>query len=157
MAVEAVGANSVRNRNGIIMMTRNILKSGALIICLVAPIGAHAQGIAAGAANGADQGNAAAGPVGAVVGGVLGGVTGGIDGLLGLNQRPRFREYVIAQHRASYVYADDMRVGAILPPDGVVYYDVPVEYGASGYRYTVVNNQTVLVDPRTHTIVQIVQ
>jgi hypothetical protein len=40
---------------------------------------------------------------------------------------------------------------------GVTYYDVPHEYGAPDYRYTVVNGRTVLVDPRTHRIVEIVE
>jgi Protein of unknown function (DUF1236) len=138
-------------------MTTNPLKFSALFIALLAPIGASAQGIAGGAANGAVHGSAVAGPVGAVVGGLVGGVTGGIDGLLGIDQRPRFRDYVIHKHRNSYKYDDDMRIGAILPSDGIEYYDVPPEFGVNRYRYTVVNNEAVLVDPQSHAIVQIVQ
>ncbi|HEY5067976.1 MAG TPA: DUF1236 domain-containing protein [Xanthobacteraceae bacterium] len=45
----------------------------------------------------------------------------------------------------------------MLPDGGVTYYEVPPEYSsARGYRYTIINGHTVLVDPRTHTIVQIV-
>ena len=138
-------------------MTNNILKCSTLLILLLAPISAQAQGIVGGATNGVEQGNDAAGPVGAVVGGVVGAVTGGIDGLLGIDQRPRFREYVISQHRPSYQYRENVQVGVMLPPDGVEYYDVPSEYGVSKYRYTVINKQTVLVDPRTHQIVQIIE
>ena len=36
---------------------------------------------------------------------------------------------------------------------GWTYYDVPQEYGATNFRYTVVNDRTVLVG--THRIVQI--
>ena len=43
------------------------------------------------------------------------------------------------------------------PSDGVTYYDVPPEYGVHDYRYTVVNGRTVLVEPRTHRIVEIVE
>jgi hypothetical protein len=138
-------------------MTNNILKFGAVLLSLslLAPIGAQAQGVIGGAANGADQGNAVAGPVGAVVGGVVGGVTGGVDGLLGIDQRPRFRDYVVREHHPSYRYSQAVRTGAVLPAD-VVYYDVPPEYGVRTYRYAVVDDQTVLVDPRTHEIVQIV-
>ena len=57
----------------------------------------------------------------------------------------------------SYRYQDEVRVGAVLPSAGVTYYEVPAEYGVRNYRYTRVNNRTVLVDPRTHQIVQIVQ
>ena len=48
-------------------------------------------------------------------------------------------------------------VGAVLPDDGVTYYDVPPEYGVHDYRYTVVNGRTVLVEPRTHRIVEVVE
>ena len=142
-------------------MSGTFLKASALFIALIAPVAANAQGLVGGAANGAsqgaDQGNDAAGPVGAVVGGTVGAVTGGVAGLLGIDQRPRFREYVVREHRPSYRYDNDLRVGAILPRDGVEYYEVPPEYGVRGYRYTVVNDETVLVDPRTHTVVQILQ
>jgi Protein of unknown function (DUF1236) len=47
-------------------------------------------------------------------------------------------------------------VGAELPGEGVSYYDVPSEYDVKNYRYTVVNDQTVLVDPRTHRIVEVI-
>jgi hypothetical protein len=45
----------------------------------------------------------------------------------------------------------------VLPEEGVTYYDVPPEYGVRDYRYTVVNSRTVLVDPRTHRIVQVIE
>ena len=35
--------------------------------------------------------------------------------------------------------------------------DVPPEYGVRDYRFTVVNGRTVLVDPRTHRIVEVVE
>jgi hypothetical protein len=39
----------------------------------------------------------------------------------------------------------------------VTYYDVPREYGETHYRYTVVNDRTVLVDPSSHRIVQVIE
>ena len=45
----------------------------------------------------------------------------------------------------------------MLPAEGVTYYDVPAEYGASNYRYTVVNGRTVLVEPGSRRIVEIVE
>ena len=136
-------------------MTSNILRYGALSITLLTSIGAHAQGVVGGAANGADQGDATAGPVGAIVGGAVGAVAGGVGGLLDVDQRPRFHEYVAREHKPSYRYSEDVRVGVILPSDGVRYYDVPPEYGVRGDSYTVVNDRTVLVDPRTHQVIQI--
>lgn len=130
---------------------------GALAIGALVPLAAHAQGVVGGAQNGADQGNRQAGPVGAVVGGAVGAVTGGVNGLLGIDQRPRFHDYVVRENRPSIVYQDSVAVGAVLPEDGVEYYDVPPEYGVTKYRYTVLNNHIVLVDPGTRTIVEVVQ
>ncbi|MGH6793767.1 MAG: DUF1236 domain-containing protein, partial [Methylocella sp.] len=94
---------------------------------------------------------------GAAEGGDVGGVAGGIGGLLGVNEVPRFHDYVIREHVSSYRYDEDPQVGMILPPSGVVYYRVPREYGVSPrYRYTVVNDEPVLVDPRTRRVVQVI-
>jgi hypothetical protein len=124
---------------------------------LASPLAAQAQGVPAGAERGAAEGGAVGGPVGAAVGGVVGGVAGGVGGLLGADQAPRFHDYVIREHRSSYRYSEDPRVGMILPSTGVVFYRVPREYGVSPrYRYTVVNERPVLVDPRTRRVVQVV-
>jgi hypothetical protein len=50
-----------------------------------------------------------------------------------------------------------VRVGTELPSSGVRYYEVPAEYGVRGHHYTVVNGRTVLVDPSTHRIVQVIE
>ncbi len=44
-----------------------------------------------------------------------------------------------------------------MPASGVTLYEVPAEYGATQYRYTVVNNTPVLVEPGTRRIVQVVR
>lgn len=138
-------------------MFRSYAKFALIVATTLIPLTANAQGVPGGVDRGAREGERAAGPVGAVVGGVLGGVAGGVAGVLGVDQRPRFRSYVVEQHRPSYTYSHDVVVGAELPPDGVTYYDVPQEYGARDYRYTVVNGRTVLVEPRTRRIVEIVE
>ena len=108
-------------------------------------------------AHGARVGEHDAGPVGAIVGGVVGGVIGGVNGVLGIEDRPRFHAYVAERHYPSYEYRDEVRVGAVLPDEGVTYCEVPPEYSsAREYRYTIVNGHTVLVDARTHRIVQII-
>jgi hypothetical protein len=129
----------------------------ALATGLALSSAAQAQGVVGGAQRGAEEGAAAAGPVGGIVGGVLGGVAGGVAGLLGVDQRPRFRQYVVREGRPSYRYQEDVRVGAVLPSSGVQYYEVPQEYGVREYRYTVVNDRVVLVEPRTRRIVQIIE
>ena len=138
-------------------MIRRLIGIAALAATVALPVMAQAQGVPGGGEQGSREGERAAGPVGAVVGGVIGGVVGGVNGVLGVDQRPRFRTYVVEQHRPSYQYREDVRVGAVLPEQGVTYYDVPPEYGVRDYRYTVVNNRTVLVDPRTHRIVDVVE
>ena len=135
------------------MTNKLIMALAAFLIAM--PVAASAQGIVGGAEQGARNGNNAAGPVGGVVGGVVGAVGGGIAGLLGVDQRPRFREYVVTQRPPAYVYDRPVVVGAELPQSGVTYYEVPAEYGVRDYRYTVVNGSTVLVDPRTGRIVQV--
>ena len=132
------------------------LKCSIIALGLLVPFGANAQGVVKGAANGAEEGGDAAGPVGAIVGGAVGAVTGGINGLLGIDQRPRFRQYVIHEHRPSYAYRQSLAVGIVLPAEGVEYYELPPEYGVTKYRYTVVNDEVVLVEPSTRRVVQII-
>ncbi|MGO4736803.1 DUF1236 domain-containing protein [Bosea sp. 2KB_26] len=138
-----------------------MLKKLALVTTLIlVPAAAFAQnpqgaqgGAAAGAATGAVGGAIVGGPVGAVVGGVGGAVVGGIVG----DNTPRFKTYVVEQRVPSYTYAEPIAVGTVLPNEGVTYREVPREYGATQYRYTVVNNRTVLVEPGTRRIVQIIE
>jgi hypothetical protein len=130
-----------------------MLMAAAIVGAVMLPLAAQAQGGATtGATAGAIGGAIVAGPVGAVVGGVGGFIVGGISD----ETRPRFRTYVAQEKRTSYAYGHDVVIGAELPAGGVTYYEVPSEYGVKEYRYTVVNNHAVLVDPRTHRIVQIV-
>ncbi len=129
----------------------------ALFATLLIPAAAQAQGTVRGAEEGAEQGGQAAGPLGAIVGGAVGAATGTVGGILGVDDRPRFREYVVRQHPPSYLYSEELRVGAVLPERGVTYYDVPAEYHAPGYRYTYVNERPVLVEPRTRRIVEIIE
>ena len=138
-------------------MIRRYIGIAALAATVALPVLAHAQGVPGGVERGSREGERAAGPVGAIVGGVIGGVVGGVNGVLGVDDRPRFRNYVVERRHPSYQYREDVRIGAVLPEEGVTYYDVPQEYGVRDYRYTVVNGRTVLVDPRTHRIVEIVE
>ncbi len=137
-------------------MKMKILVAAAALF-LAAPITVGAQGVGRGAEEGAHEGDHAAGPVGAVVGGVVGAVSGGVAGLLGVDQRPRFREYAIHAHHESYAYDHAVAIGAILPDGRVTYYNVPEEYGVHDYRYAVVNDRTVLVDPRTNRIIDVIE
>jgi hypothetical protein len=138
-------------------MIRTTIGAAFLAAVIMTPLAASAQGVPEGVDRGARDGERAAGPVGAIVGGTIGGVVGGVAGILGVDARPRFHRYVVEEHRPSYRYEGDVRVGAVLPEAGVTYYDVPPDYGVRDYRYTVVNDQPVLVDPRTRRIVEVVE
>jgi hypothetical protein len=79
-----------------------------------------------------------------------------VDGIA-VDRRPAFREYIVRERVPNYTVPDRVIVGGVLPEAGVTYYDVPQTFGATPYRYTVVNGQTVLVEPRTRRIVQVVE
>jgi hypothetical protein len=128
-----------------------------VLATLALPLAAQAQGTVRGAQEGAAEGGRAAGPVGAIVDGTVGAATGTVGGVLGVEDRPRFREYVEHERRPSYHYDRELRVGAVLPESGVTYYDVPAEYHVKGYRYTYVNDRPVLVDPHTRRVVEVIE
>ena len=73
-----------------------------------------------------------------------------------LDQRPAFREYVVRERVPTFTVPDRVVVGGVLPEAGITYYDVPQTYGSTPYRYTVVNGQTELVEPRSRRVVQVV-
>jgi len=80
------------------------------------------------------------------------------NGTVGIaaDQRPAFRQYIVQERVPNYTMPDRVGVGVILPETGVTFYDVPQSFGATPYRYTVVNGETVLVEPRTRRVVQVI-
>lgn len=152
-------------------MRKIVIRAALAALTLSAPIAARAQilqGTANGAQQGADQGNAAAGPLGGIVGGAVGAgvgaatgavgtATGIVGGIFGANDEPRFHDYVEQRHNPSFAYDGDVRVGTVLPRGGVRLYPVPDDFRVDRrYRYAVVNDQTVIVDPRTRRVVQVI-
>ena len=135
-------------------MSKKFLLAGAVLASLAPAAGfAQSGGAAAGAATGAVGGAIVGGPVGAAVGGVTGAIVGGIAD----QQQPEFRTYVTTQKVPSYTYKEEVRVGSVLPESGVIYHEVPAEYKVKGYKFTVVNNTPVLVEPGSRKIVQVVR
>jgi hypothetical protein len=66
-----------------------------------------------------------------------------------ITRNPQFGEYVIREHRPPVWYRGDVRVGWLLPGD-VTLYAVPREYHVRpGYRYAIVNDLPVIVEPRS--------
>lgn len=73
------------------------------------------------------------------------------------DQMPAFREDVVRERVPNYSIPDRVAIGVVLPETGVTYYDIPQSFGATPYRYTMVNGRTLLVEPRTHRIIQVVE
>ena len=117
-------------------MRNRILAIAAIAGALAAPVAAQAQST-----------------VGVVRGGTV--VIDDNEGIA-VDQRPAFREYVVRERVPTYTIPERVIVGGVLPESGVTTYDVPQTYGPTTYRYTVVNGQTVLVEPRTRRVVQVV-
>jgi hypothetical protein len=120
-------------------MRNRILAITAIAAAMSAPIAAQAQNDT----------------VGIVRGGSV--VTNDDVGGIAVDQRPAFREYIARERVPKYTIPDRVVVGGILPETGVTYYDVPQTFGVTPYRYTVVNGRTVLVEPRSRRIVQVVE
>jgi hypothetical protein len=135
-------------------MRHRVLNSAALLTLLALPLAACQGGATTGAAGGAVTGAVVGGPVGAVVGGVAGAAVGSA---LTADESTRVRTFVVAQRRPSIRVADEVVVGQPLPPR-VRLYPVPANVGLqSNYSYTIVNDQTVLVDPQTREVVQVIE
>ena len=117
---------------------RNRILALAAVASLAAPVAAQAQ----------------SDTVGVVRGGTV--VIQDNEGIA-VDQRPAFREYIVRERVPNYTIPDRVIVGGVLPEAGVTTYDVPQTYGSTPYRYTVVNGQTVLVEPRSRRIVQVVE
>ena len=133
-------------------MRRTILASTAVIAVLLgSSAGALAQdGTVKGAAGGAVTGAIVGGPVGAAVGGVA-------DAIVGTAIDPPPQEvvtYVQEQPAPAPVTVSQEIVVGKPVPETVVLTPVPSN---EHYAYAVVNDQRVIIDPRTHTVVQVVR
>jgi hypothetical protein len=109
---------------------------------------AHAQSTTGqGAANGAAAGGQVGGPIGAIVGGTVGAAVGAAveipNAVVNSVQRANTPSVVV---RERIVVGERM-------PEAVQLRAVP-EY--PDYRYAVVNDQRVIVDPRTRVIVRVI-
>lgn len=128
-------------------MKKLILISTAL--GLIAGSALAQQSTVNGAVGGAVTGAIVGGPVGAAVGGVVGAVAG-----TAIDPPPqRVVTYVREQPvQQSVVVQERVVVGQPIPRQ-VVLTPIPE---SPAYAYAYVNEQRVIVDPRTHTVVQVV-
>ena len=119
-------------------MRNRLLAIAAIAGAMSSPIAAHAQSSVTTGLGG---------------GGTV--VVGEHEGIAS-DMRPAFRQYIVRERVPDYTISERVVVGGVLPATGVTYYDVPQSFGITPYRYTVVNGSTVLVEPRSRRIVQVV-
>lgn len=75
-----------------------------------------------------------------------------------VEDRSRFHEFIVKQHHTPFRFKEEVRVGAVLPAAGVEFHAVPAEYHVrSDYRYAVVNDKVVIVEPGSRRILEIVE
>jgi hypothetical protein len=138
-----------------------VLFYAAVLAALTLPFAAQAQtaneaagaGAGAGLATGAVAGAIVGGPVGAAIGGAIGAIAGGT---LSAPQAARVPQYVVMQGAPSAYVQEPIAVGGPLPRTAGVY-AIPVEVGGNTqYRYSVLNERTVLVDPQTRRVIQVI-
>jgi len=131
-------------------MKTKILILSAAVLGMMSSAALAEDGAITGAAGGAVTGAIVGGPVGAAMGGVVGLAAGAA-----LDPPPqRVVTYVEQQPlQQPVVIEQPLVVGKPIPRD-VVLVPVPED---TRYAYAVVNNQRVIVDPRTHTVVRIMQ
>jgi len=118
-------------------------------VSLLASSSAFAQSTtAAGAANGARAGGDVAGPVGEIVGGTVGAALGAAVEI------PNAVISSVRAERADPVIVPERVVVGEPLPAAVEVRPVP---GYTEYRYAIVNNERVIVDPRTRRVIRIVE
>jgi Protein of unknown function (DUF1236) len=140
-----LGGIACRRKPACVIAKEQIMRNKILAIAAIA--GAMSVPIAAQAQSEITTGVVRGGPVV---------VDEDVDGIA-VDQRPAFRQYIVRERVPNYTIPDRVIVGGVLPEAGVTYYDVPQTFGATPYRYTVVNGRTVLVEPRSRRIVQVVE
>ena len=128
----------MKNRLAVSLMAASLLASGA----------AFAQSTTAtGAANGARTGGEVAGPVGEIVGGTVGAAVGAA-----VEIPTAVITSIEAERAPSVVVREQVVVGEPLPRS-VELRTVPSH---TEYRYAVVNDRRVIVEPRTRKIIKII-
>ena len=71
-------------------------------------------------------------------------------------QKPTFLAYVKLRHIRSDQKVKQVSVGDNLPDWGVRYYGIPLRYGYPFYRFAVIGEEVVIVDPSTGRVVQVI-
>jgi hypothetical protein len=119
--------------------TRNLrISKGTTLACAAVALGAiYAQNALSGSRDGS------AGSDGAEV-------------VITVDQKPAFLAYVKRHQMHSDLLVNRVSVGQVLPDYGVIYYDIPLRYGAPFYRCVVIGEQVVIADPSTGRVIQVI-
>ena len=128
----------MRNRLAVTLMAASLLASSTALAQSTTERGAR---------EGARAGGDVGGPIGAVVGGTVGAAVG-----LGLEIPNAVITSVQGERAPSVVVHERVVVGEPLPPE-VVLHPVP---NYTEYRYAVVNDRRVIVEPRTRMVIKII-
>lgn len=129
----------MKNRIAVSLIAASLMASGAAFAQSTTVEGAH---------NGAEAGGAVAGPVGAMVGGTVGAAVGA-----GLEIPNAVITSIDGERTPSVVVHERVVVGEPLPAEVELR---PVPHYTE-YRYAVVNDRRVIVDPRTRRVIKIIE
>ena len=77
--------------------------------------------------------------------------------ILPADQKSKFLAYVKGQRPLPRSLSRRVSVGDVLPDSGLLYYDIPLSYGLGLLRFTVVDGETVIVDPATSRAVDVIE
>lgn len=80
---------------------------------------------------------------------------GSATGLVRMEQRPRLREHALKHREGELRLQTDIRVGTVLPADAALI-DIPAEFGLDRYRLALANQKTLLVDPASRRVEEVI-
>jgi len=127
-------------------MTRRVVSFGAALVIIALPLAAQAQ----------SQSSTAGASTPATAPRVAGAPEKATGATLSGDETAKVREFVTKEKRPSMIIPQKVALGTVLP-GSVKLYPFPADLGVrSDYRYTVVNEHTVLVDAGTHRITQVI-
>jgi hypothetical protein len=70
-------------------------------------------------------------------------------------QAGKIRTYVQREKKPSVKVTEQVSVGSTLPASTEIY-SFPADVGVTNYRYSVVNDRTVIVDPQSRRVIQVI-
>lgn len=81
---------------------------------------------------------------------------GSTTGLVTAEQRPQLREFALTHRDKELKVVADFRVGSVLPADTALF-DIPPEFNLARYRLALANQKTLLVDPATRRVEEVIE